>query len=141
MYVISQLSTNLTGVEKLLPDVVELLKQHPYTVQYQMKKDDYDFLAEPIDGVDRLRSYTDLLEKISSLMRAHVKTVKAEETANWKEMFDEWNLFQPKPRVCSTNCLGLPKGTTIFDVDIPIFHLQVAEISGHLKIVSATGRH
>lgn len=140
VFVISQLSSDLGAVEKMVPDVVQLLNQHPYAVQYQTKKDDYDFLAEPIGDVDRLRSYTDLLEKISSLMRAHVKTVKAEQTASWKEMFDEWNLFQPKPRVCSTSCLGLAKGTKIFDVDVPLFHLQIAEISGQLKIISATTR-
>ena len=141
LYLISQFPSDPPPVEKVLPpDVLKLLNNHPYTLKYQTQKGAYDFLAETIDDVERLRSYTDLLERISSLMRVHVKTVKAEQSADWKEILEEWKLGQPKLRVCGKDCLGLPKGTKIFDVDIPIFHLQVAEIEGKLKIVSALSR-
>ena len=140
-YLISQLPAGPDSVEKSLPpDVLELLNQHRYTVQYQTRKGNYDFLAETIEDVEQLRSYIDLLERISSLMRVHVETVGAQHTGKWKAMLEHWNLYQPKPRVCVKDCLGLPKDTKIFGVDVPLFHLQIAEISGELKVVSARSR-
>ncbi|HET6862553.1 MAG TPA: hypothetical protein VFH91_05880, partial [Pyrinomonadaceae bacterium] len=38
---------------------------------------------------------------------------------------------------CSKSCLGLPAGTKLYEVDVPAFHLQLAEIEGEMKIVSA----
>ena len=141
LYFISQFRSDPSSLDKLFPpDVLQLINQHPYTAQYQIQKDQYDFLGETIDNVERLRGYTDLLEKMTSLMRAHVTTIKAEETRNWRATLRRWQLYQPKSRVCATKCLGLPKGTTIFNVDVPVFHLQLAEIGGQLKIVSATNR-
>ena len=140
LYLISQLTSDPASIEKLLPaDVLQLLDKHRYTAQYKTKGT-YDFLGETIDDVERLRSYTDLVERVSSLMRKHVKTVRAEQTTQWKQMLEHWDLFQPRLRVCDRNCLGLPKDTTIFEVDVPVFHLQVAEISGNLKVVSARSR-
>jgi hypothetical protein len=137
LYVITQAQS----IGKLFPpDVLQLIDMHPYTKQYKTSKDNYDFLGEPIDDVERLRSYTDLLERISSLMRKHVKTVRTEQTTRWKEFVEEGNYFQPKLLVCGRNCLGLPKDTKIFEVDVPVFHLQLAEISGNLKVVSARSR-
>jgi len=52
-------------------------------------------------------------------------------------MIEHWNLFQPKARVCAVNCLELPAGTTIFEVNVPVFTLQVAEVNGNLKVISA----
>jgi len=142
LYLITQLPSNVSPRGEIIPpDVVRLLNNHPYALKYQTKKGDYAFLADPVDDVERLRSFTDLLERVGSLMRAHVKNVKAEQNANWKEITEDSNLGQPKLRVCAKDCLGLPKGTNIFDVDIPIFHLQVAEIDAKLQIVSATVRN
>jgi len=140
LYLISQLTSDPASIEQLLPaDVLQLIDKHPYTAHYKTKGN-YDFLGETLDDVERLRSYTDLVERISSLMRKHVKTVKAEQTTRWREMLRHWDLFQPTLRVCGINCLGLPKDTKIFEVDVPVFHLQVAEISGSLKVVSARSR-
>ena len=142
MYLISQFHSGASPLAELAPpDVLELINNHPYTLKYRTQKGDYDFLADTIGDVERLRSYTDLLERISSSMRVHVKTVKAEQSTNWKEILDEWNLGQPKLRVCGKDCLGLPQGTKMFDVDIPLFHLQIAEIEGKLQIVSANARN
>lgn len=137
LYLISQSASDATPVEKLLPpDILALLNNH----QYQTRKDADGFLAETIHDAEQLRSYTDLLEKLSSLMRTHVKRVGAEHDPKWKAMLEEWNLYQPKLRVCSNDCLGLPKGTRIFTIDVPVFQLQLTEISGQLKIVSAMSR-
>ncbi len=53
---------------------------------------------------------------------------------DWDRKFD---LYQPKVRVCDTQCFGLPKGTKLFQVNVPVFRLQLAEMGGQLRIISA----
>jgi hypothetical protein len=55
-------------------------------------------------------------------------------------MLEEWELYEPKVKVCSESCLGLPAGTRLFEVNVPVFRLKVAEISGNLKVISAKTR-
>ena len=123
------------------PDIIQAIKNHPYTATYKREADSYDYLAENIDSVERLRSYTDLLERISALMRKHVISVGAEHSREYRAVLEDWDwtfdLYQPKVRVCATDCFGLPKGTRLFQVNVPVFRLQLAEIRGELKIVSA----
>jgi Surface-adhesin protein E len=141
LYVISQLASDSASLATLIPpDVLKLVKNHPYTARYKSREGDYEFLGEDIDRVERLRSYTDLLERISSLLRGHVKRVRADQSKEWQAMLQHWNLFQPKIRVCAENCFGLPTGTRVFEVNVPVFNLQVAEIKGNLKVVSAISR-
>jgi hypothetical protein len=128
--------------EKLLPpDIVQLIKDHPYTATYKRDAGNYDYLAEKIDSIGRLRSYTDLLEKIAALMRKQVINVRAERSKGYTSMLEDWDwtfgLYQPKARICGVDCLGLPQGTRLFEVNVPVFRLQVAEIKGQLKIISA----
>jgi len=117
--------------------VLQLVRSHPYTARYKTIEGDPDLFGENLDSVERVRTYTDLLEKINGLLREHVKNVKASDSKEWKEMTKNWNLFEPKAKVCSLHCLGLPAGTTLFDVNIPVFTLQVAEVDGKLKVISA----
>jgi hypothetical protein len=124
----------------LPPDVMKLINDHPFTVRYKTEKGDHGFLVDTIDDVERLRSYTDLLERFSSLMRVHVKEIKAERSAGWKETLEEEGFYDPELRVCPRNCLGFSKGAKIYEVDVPVFHLQIAEIDGTLKIISARTR-
>ena len=141
LYVISQSpsdSDEPVTVNRLLPaDVLKLIRNHPYAARYR-KGDNYDFLADKIDNTERLRSYTDLLEKISLLMRKAVNRVGAERFKAYQAMLEDWDLYNPKMRTCDADCLGLPIGTRLFDVYVPVFHLQLAEIGGHLKVVSAS---
>jgi hypothetical protein len=145
LYLISQYppeSDSPVPDEKLLPpDVVQLVKDHPYTATYKREAGNYDYLAETIDRVERLRSYTDLLEKIASLMRKHVINARAEGSKEYTSMLEDWDwtfeLYQPKVRICAVDCLGLPQGTRLFEVNVPVFRLQVAEVRGQLKIISA----
>jgi len=141
LYLISQIPIDAEDpgpVEKLLPpDVLQLVRNHPYTARYKTIEGDPDFFGENLDSVERVRTYTDLLEKINSLLREHVKTVKASDSKEWKDIVKNWNLFDPKARVCSLHCLDLPAGTTLFEVNIPVFTLQVAEVNGKLKVISA----
>jgi hypothetical protein len=145
LYLISQYpadSDSPVPDEKLLPpDVVQLIKGHPYTTAYKLEAGSDDYLAENIDQVERLRSYTDLLERIAALMRKHVMSVQAERSKEYKSMLEDWDrtfaLYQPKVRVCALDCLGLPQGTRLFEVNVPVFRLQLAEISGQLRVVSA----
>jgi hypothetical protein len=133
LYLISQLVSepqDAASMQKLLPpDVQQLVKNHPYTAHYS--------LGDNIDSVAQLRSYTDLLEQISSLMRAHVSGVKAAQSKQWHGMQRHWDLYQPGVKVCAENYFGLPAGTKIFEVNVPVFRLEVAEISGNFKVISA----
>jgi surface-adhesin protein E len=123
--------------EKLVPpDIAELIGQHPYTARYKGKHDTYDYLAENIDSVARLRSYTHLLEGIATLMRRHVTRARAEHSPQYQTILEDADLYNPSVRTCTTDCLGLPRGTKLFDVNVPVFHLQLAEIKGELKVVS-----
>ena len=144
LYLISQYPSDsdasVTDEKLLPPDVVQLIKDHPYTASYK-RNGNYDYLAENIDRVERLRSYTDLLERIAALMRKHVINVQAERSKEYKSMLADWDrtfaLYQPKVRTCTGDCLGLPQGTRLFEVNVPVFRLQLAEIRGQLKIISA----
>jgi len=125
--------------EKLIPaDIIELIENHPYAARYRGKTNNYDYLAEKIDSIERLRSYTDLLEKVSVLMRQHVVATNSEHSKDYREMLEDWDLYQPKARTCDNECLGLPKGTRLFEVNVPVFRLQLAEIKGKLRVMSAT---
>jgi Surface-adhesin protein E len=141
LYVISQSpidSDEPVAVERLVPsDVWQLIRDHPYTARYKHQEGNYDFIAEKIDNVERLRLYTDLLERLGALMRKHVIRVAAERSKAYQAMLEDWDLYKPKVRSCGENCLGLPNGTRLFDVNVPVFHLQIAEIGGNLKVVSA----
>ena len=136
LYLISQLVSEpkdaASAQELLPPNVRQLVKNHAYTTRYKNE--------DNIDSVERLRSYTDLLERLSSLMRVHVRRVRAAQSEEWREMLEEPELGMPKVRVCTENCLGLPAGTKFFEVNVPVFRLKVAEIRGNLKVISATSR-
>jgi hypothetical protein len=143
LYLVSQLPSDSTGPvsEKLLPaDVLQLIKNHPYTVRYRDQAGNYDFLGDNINSVARLRSYTDLLEKLSALMRNHVQRVRATQSKEWHALLEVWDLYSPQVRVCAANCFGLPDGTKLFEVNVPVFQLQVAEVNGSLKVVTAISR-
>lgn len=129
---------SITGAKPIPPDVAKLIDTHPYTAMYKGKQNNYDYLAENIDSIERLRSYTQLLEGIVTLMRKHVASVRAEHSRQYQTILEEADLYSPKVRICNTNCLGLPGGTRLFDVNVPLFHLQLAEIKGELKVVSLT---
>ena len=136
LYLVSQLVSepeDAGSAQKLIPpNVRQLVSNHSYTTRYKPENN--------IDSVEGLRSYTDLLERISLLMRAHVRRVKAAQSEEWRGMLEESNLYTPKVRVCSEDCLGLPAGTKLFEVNVPVFRLQVAEIRGNLKVISAITR-
>lgn len=120
------------------PDVWRLIRNHPYTAAYKQNETDYDFLAQQINDIRQLRSYTDLLEKTIALMRQHVRRAAVENSKEYREVAETWHLYEPVGRVCTQNCLGLPSGTKVFSVNVPVFSLQIAEINGRLKVVSAT---
>jgi hypothetical protein len=144
LYFISQYpadSDEPVAFERLIPsDVLQLIGNHPYTIAHKRKEGNFDYLAENIDSLERLRSYTDLLERIAALMRKHVKSVAAEHSKEYKAMLEDWDwtfdLYQPKVRICARNCLGLPEGTRLFEVNVPVFRLQLAQVRGNLRIVS-----
>lgn len=118
------------------PEAWQLIKTHPYTTRYARNENGYIFLGEEINDLEQLRSYTDLLEKTVALMTRDVKN--AETSQAYREVAETWNLYQPKSRSCGKQCLGLPAGTKIFDVNVPVFSLQIAELKGQLRVVSAT---
>ena len=128
--------TNSEIVEaRLLPDdVLQFVSNHPYTSRYKGKTESFDYLAERIDSIPRMRSYTDLMEGIAGLMRKHVASVRAEQSVAFHEFLEE--LDEPTVRTCSTDCLGWPRGTKLIEINVAIFHLEVTKVNGQLKIVS-----
>ncbi|HKE58096.1 MAG TPA: hypothetical protein VKB46_15390 [Pyrinomonadaceae bacterium] len=138
LYLISQHHEDDTTSEPVIPpDIYKFIDQHPYTLNYRRQPGNYDFLAENVDSIERLRSYTTLLEGVGALMRKHVARVRAENSHGYRDMLEEWDLYRPKQRNCASECLGLPKGSKLFVVNVPVFQLQIAEINGQLKVVSA----
>jgi len=121
---------------KMIPaDVYELIDAHPYTRKYKRTQAGrYDFLAENIGGIDQLRSYTDLLERIAGLMRRHVIDSHSTGSKLYAEMMADFDLSST---VCASVCLGLPKGTEVNHLTLPALHLQFAKIQGEFKIISA----
>jgi hypothetical protein len=142
LYLISQspsdvesTADDLVPEAKLIPtDIYQLLNSHPYTLTYKGKEGGYDYLAENIDSLERMRSYTDLLERIAALMRKHVTRVQAEHAKEYNDMLEDSDV---ESRICSTECLGLPRGTKLFEINLPLLRLQIAETKGRFKIVSA----
>lgn len=127
---------SLEELKRLItPDVWELIAKHPYTIAH--KKNNYDFLGEKINDLKQLRGYTNLLEQIVLLMRKHVSKIEVEHSKRFRAIADTGNLYSPKVAVCPENYLGLPAGTKLFDVNIPLLHLQIAKTSGQLRVVSA----
>lgn len=128
---------SLEELKKLItPDVWRLINNHPYTAAYKHNDKNHDLLTEQITDIQQLRSYTDLLEKTVSLMRQHVSSGRVEDSTNYREVAETWDLYQPKVQVCNQICLGLPSGTKLFTVNIPLFVLQIAVIRGQLRVVS-----
>jgi len=145
LYVVGQIPPEYDGPlpnEKVFPPgLTELIKHHPYTSAYKGSEDNYKYLAEHIDSVERMRAYTDLLERIASLVRNELRARKSEgpeqdlvtlANRTWPEA-----LFQPRIRTCVNKCLGLAEGTRLFEVDVPVLRLQLAEVKGEMRIVSA----
>ena len=140
LYLISQSQpseeTTTAAEASLVPeDVIQFVKSHPYSVTYKRGPLNYDYLAERIDSLPRMRSYTDLMEKVATLMQTHVTRVNAEKSDGYRELLEKW-VPDERVRTCQTRCLGLPKGSRLFEISVPIFRLQIAEIMGQLKVVS-----
>ena len=140
VYFISQHHYSGEGIpeEKLIPaDVSDLIDNHPYSAKYKSKSNHYDFLGDRIVSVEQLRGYTNLLENIAVLMRRHVSNADAESSRDYQELLEDSGLYVPLERICAADYLGLPKGTRLFAVNVPMFQLQLAEIDGKLKVISA----
>jgi len=116
------------------PDLVQLIQKHPYSIKYKSGAGNYDYLAEKIDSVERMLIYTDLLEKIGELVGKKTKVTHAQ-LADYPEAQD--NLFKPIVKTCTKECLGLPKGTRLFEVKVSAFRFQMAKLNGQLRVVSA----
>jgi len=121
--------------ELIPPDLIKLIENHPYTAAHRGAEGGYEFLAEKIDGVERLRSYTDLLERAVGILRrrAAEETRSKERRVSLSETFE---IGEPKVEVCAKSCLGLPAGTKLFRVNVHAFQLQLAEVEGEMKVVS-----
>jgi|GEM_PF-1179013 len=134
---------NINEKKVFPPDVIRLVKNHPYTAASMNDKNDYDYLGENIDSVERLRSYTDMLEKFGIALRKHVIRNNAGKPNVYLRKLSEKEipyLFKTKKIICSKECFGLPKGTEIFEVEayFQMFALQISEIDGEMKVLSIT---
>ena len=142
MYVIShyQPSDKIPG-DHLFPAVEQVIKSHPYTATYGHGQANFDYLEEKIDSLERLRSYTDLLEKIGAQLRPQIRKMGPPSSDGNRTSVEEWldsyDMFKPSVSSCAKQCPGLPSETRLFTVKVPIFELQIAEIGGQLKVISA----
>ena len=140
VYLMSQLSSesdrNLSPDKLLPPDVLQVINSHPYGANYKGDGGRYGFLEAKISTAAQLRSYTSLLEEIALSMRRHVVKVRVEHSI-YGEAPEGWQLYSPRVSICARTCLGLPRGTKLFQIDVPVFKLQLAEVGGQLKVVSA----
>ena len=114
------------------PDIYHLIDNHSYTRTYKAKAVAYDYLAESVDSIARMRSYTDLLEKIAVVMRRHVAKVEVERSPQYKDLLGGFT-----SRVCTSDYLGLPKGTKLFEFTLPGLRLEAADFNGRLRLISA----
>lgn len=127
--------TEAVPPEQMIPaDLRHLIDAHPYTLTYKAAADNYDYLAENIDSIARMRSYTDLLERIAALMRTHIKQTPPGGSRQSRDFGGDFDLPY---RVCSDECLGLPQGTKVFELNMAPLHLEFAQVKGELKIISA----
>jgi hypothetical protein len=129
--------------EQLMPHgLLKLIKQHPYTAAYGGAQSDYDYLEEKIESPERLRRYTDLLESTAAIFRQSVTKARSDRPEAYQAALDELanGIKQARSLVCARECFGLPKGTKLFQIDVPVFRLQIADIGGELKVVSAMPR-
>jgi hypothetical protein len=128
----TEATSEIAPDEKLIPaEVLRLINSHHYTLTYKQKAASYDYLAENIDSIARMRSYTELLEGIANAMRKHVPHKRIHTTEEYDDTLDL------KSRVSAREYLGLPPGTKLFEIGLPLLRLELAEIKGQLKVVSA----
>jgi hypothetical protein len=80
------------------------------------------------------------LEKVANLFRRDVSRARAEKPVEYRAALDDLveGVAGARERVCAAECFGLPVGTQLFRAGVPAFNLEIAEINGALKIVSAT---
>lgn len=128
-----------TDEEIIPPAMVNLIRHHPYLSAYQRMNGKDDSAAQNIDSLERLRRYTDLMEKLGALLRRKVMEVRVEKKEKYVLALEDLreSLAEPEISVCQKECFGLPAGTKLFQVNAPVFRLQLAEINGQMKVVSA----
>lgn len=130
-------SNGLISEEQLIPpDVSDFIDTHPYSKTYRGKHENYDYLADSIDSVERMRSYTDLLEGVADLIRKRLAIMKG--SPRYQLVDTTRGETEIRMETCPRECLGLPPGTRLFQVKRPLLRLQVAEVAGEWRVVSAT---
>jgi hypothetical protein len=119
------------------PALLDLVKRHPYSIRFRKSENDFDYFADKIDSIEKLRSYTDLLQQINNYFLRELNSRPRALRQIFRKKFEGWETRGAEAIVCSKECLGLPKGTRLWEIDIPIFHLQIARLNGRMQIVSA----
>lgn len=130
-------AVTLKEEQLVTPELLKLIKYHPYTKIYGRGQKNFDYLAEKIDTVSRLKSYTNLLEQIGRYFQRHARHIDRPRTEEGEEDVLNNELHTSGCFVCTSECLGLPKGTKIWEIDIPVFRLQITEVKGRMRIISA----
>jgi hypothetical protein len=132
-----QPATGTLKEERLVtPELLRLIRNHPYTKTYGRGQQNFDYLAEKIDSVSKLKSYTNLLEQIGTYFQSHARHIDRPRTEEAEELLDN-ERFTSGSFVCAFECLGFPEGTKIWEIDIPVFRLQITEVKGRMRIISA----
>lgn len=81
------------------------------------------------------------LEQAGTAYRRHAIRTRAGRTALWRKSVEgltrDVGLFDPYALKCDGNCFGTPKGTKVYNVDIPILELYLIKYRGKMKLVGA----
>ena len=79
------------------------------------------------------------MESAAAVFRRSIEGAGAGKSESYERLPDGLpeGSMEPESRVCRRECFNLPAGTRIFRVSVPVFQLQIAELGGELKIVSA----
>jgi hypothetical protein len=100
-----------------------------------------------IRSLERLRDFILALEKISALLREHLKTVQGPHT--WEELINALKSLGameeargdcegtcPRVYVLGEEFFGTPTETRLICVNVLFFHMDLVRVDGHLRILS-----
>lgn len=133
------------GEAVVSPAVLRAVDQHPYSLKYRRSPHDYAYLAETIDTVERARDYVALLETTNKVLNRELgRRIPTHLLKEYEQSRDQWQHgrldVSPDVRICEQGCYRLPADSRIYAVDLPVGQLQIADVSGRLRIVSVAIR-
>jgi hypothetical protein len=125
--------------EKFDPRFAETLR---YDEADDDSDDDFDANEARINSPEGFPKYLRMLESLGSAMKRHANKAKAGKTRVWREsvsyLAKQYDYFEPWMSKCSEeDCFGMPRGSNIYRVNIPLLQLFLIKLNGKMKVVFA----